>query len=105
MTKVRTVESTEIQVRLNMYQSLLVHRFADKLYIVPCAEQSGANGSYADSKDSVHSHSDHTEVELGTVDILPSRKSSSSTDSCISAHSRSGSESAGGGVMHGYSLK
>jgi len=34
----------------------------------------------------------------GTADTLPSRKSSSSTDSCVSAHSRSGSESAGGGV-------
>lgn len=34
----------------------------------------------------------------GTTDVLTSRKSSSSTDSCVSAHSRSGSESAGAGV-------
>ncbi|XP_020282156.1 uncharacterized protein LOC109853957 isoform X2 [Pseudomyrmex gracilis] len=59
------------------------------------SEQSGASGSHGDSKDSIHSHCDHRETE--TVDTLPSRKSSSSTDSCISAHSRSGSESAGGG--------
>ncbi|XP_076682004.1 uncharacterized protein LOC143376057 [Andrena cerasifolii] len=61
------------------------------------SEQSGTSGSHGDSKDSIHSHSDHRDVEHGTMDILPSRKSSSSTDSCISAHSRSGSESAGGG--------
>ncbi|XP_077254558.1 uncharacterized protein LOC143893251 isoform X4 [Temnothorax americanus] len=60
-------------------------------------EQSGASGSHGDSKDSIHSHSDHRETETGTTDTLPSRKSSSSTDSCVSAHSRSGSESAGGG--------
>ncbi|TGZ32792.1 uncharacterized protein [Temnothorax longispinosus] len=68
------------------------------------SEQSGASGSHGDSKDSIHSHSDHRETETdrkrffeGTTDTLPSRKSSSSTDSCVSAHSRSGSESAGGG--------
>ncbi|KAK2586544.1 hypothetical protein KPH14_011435 [Odynerus spinipes] len=62
------------------------------------SEQSVASGSgYGDSKDSIHSHSDHRENELGTAETLPSRKSSSSTDSCVSAHSRSGSESAGGG--------
>ncbi|XP_014483529.1 PREDICTED: uncharacterized protein LOC106749017 isoform X2 [Dinoponera quadriceps] len=61
------------------------------------SEQSGASGSHGDSKDSIHSHCDHREIETGTADTLPSRKSSSSTDSCISAHSRSGSESAGGG--------
>ncbi|KYM93482.1 hypothetical protein ALC62_15840 [Cyphomyrmex costatus] len=61
------------------------------------SEQSGASGSHGDSKDSIHSHCDHRETEAGTADTLPSRKSSSSTDSCISAHSRSGSESAGGG--------
>ncbi|KAG7211174.1 hypothetical protein KM043_010495 [Ampulex compressa] len=61
-------------------------------------EQSGTSGSgHGDSKDSIHSHGDHKELELGTVDTLPSRKSSSSTDSCVSAHSRSGSESTGGG--------
>lgn len=31
----------------------------------------------------------------GVNDLLPSRKSSSSTDSCLSGNSRSGSESAG----------
>ncbi|KOX78439.1 hypothetical protein WN51_07846 [Melipona quadrifasciata] len=62
------------------------------------SEQSGTSGtSHGDSRDSIYSHSDHREAELGTVDTLPSRKSSTSTDSCISAHSRSGSESAGGG--------
>ncbi|XP_012530248.1 uncharacterized protein LOC105833230 isoform X1 [Monomorium pharaonis] len=61
------------------------------------SEQSGASGSHGDSKDSIHSHCDHRETETGTADTLPSRKSSSSTDSCVSAHSRSGSESAGGG--------
>ncbi|KYN26935.1 hypothetical protein ALC57_03276 [Trachymyrmex cornetzi] len=61
------------------------------------SEQSGASGSHGDSKDSIHSHCDHRETEAGTADTLPSRKSSSSTDSCVSAHSRSGSESAGGG--------
>ncbi|KAL0118351.1 hypothetical protein PUN28_009177 [Cardiocondyla obscurior] len=61
------------------------------------SEQSGASGSHGDSKDSIHSHCDHREIEAGTADTLPSRKSSSSTDSCLSAHSRSGSESAGGG--------
>ncbi|XP_072743822.1 uncharacterized protein [Anoplolepis gracilipes] len=61
------------------------------------SEQSGASGSHGDSKDSIHSHCDHRETETGTADTLPSRKSSSSTDSCLSAHSRSGSESAGGG--------
>ncbi|XP_067216440.1 uncharacterized protein [Linepithema humile] len=59
------------------------------------SEQSGASGSHGDSKDSIHSHCDHREIE--SADTLPSRKSSSSTDSCVSAHSRSGSESAGGG--------
>ncbi|XP_018349770.1 PREDICTED: uncharacterized protein LOC108752992 isoform X2 [Trachymyrmex septentrionalis] len=59
------------------------------------SEQSGASGSHGDSKDSIHSHCDHRETEA--ADTLPSRKSSSSTDSCVSAHSRSGSESAGGG--------
>lgn len=44
-------------------------------------------------------------IFLGTIDVLASRKNSSSTDSCISAHSRSGSESAGGGVMHDYCLR
>lgn len=62
------------------------------------SEQSGASGSHGDSKDSIHSHCDHRETETGAADTLPSRKSSSSTDSCLSAHSRSGSESAGGGV-------
>ncbi|XP_014614323.1 PREDICTED: uncharacterized protein LOC106792420 isoform X1 [Polistes canadensis] len=63
------------------------------------SEQSVASGSgYGDSKDSIHSHnSDHRDNELGTTEALPSRKSSSSTDSCVSAYSRSGSESAGGG--------
>ncbi|XP_033183096.1 uncharacterized protein LOC117153297 isoform X1 [Bombus vancouverensis nearcticus] len=61
------------------------------------SEQSGTSGSHRDSKDSIHSHSDHREIEFGTVDTLSLRKSSSSTDSCISAYSRSGSESAGGG--------
>lgn len=61
------------------------------------SEQSGTSGSgHGDSKDSIHSHSDHKEAELGIIELLPSRKSSS-TDSCISVHSRSGSESAGGG--------
>ncbi|KYM83545.1 hypothetical protein ALC53_05945 [Atta colombica] len=61
------------------------------------SEQSGASGSHGDSKDSIHSHCDHREIEAGIADTLPSRKSSSSTDSCVSVHSRSGSESAGGG--------
>ncbi|XP_012279193.1 uncharacterized protein LOC105699068 [Orussus abietinus] len=65
------------------------------------SEQSGASGSSAhgDSKDSIHSQSDHShrEYDPATNDILPSRKSSSSTDSCVSVHSRSGSESAGAG--------
>ncbi|XP_051161684.1 uncharacterized protein LOC127281812 [Leptopilina boulardi] len=46
---------------------------------------------------SEHSGGDSRESDAGTTDVLPSRKSSSSTDSCISAHSRSGSESAGAG--------
>lgn len=67
-----------------------------KIYI---SEHSvGSISGHGDSKDSIHSHSDfscHRESDPGVID-LPSRKSSSSTDSCISAHSRSGSESAAG---------
>ncbi|XP_043504507.1 uncharacterized protein LOC122525652 isoform X2 [Polistes fuscatus] len=55
------------------------------------SDQSG----HRDSDQSVHSGGDHR--DSGTTEALPSRKSSSSTDSCVSAYSRSGSESAGGG--------
>ncbi|XP_008210718.1 uncharacterized protein LOC100115679 [Nasonia vitripennis] len=63
------------------------------------SEHSGGSGSaHGDSKDSIHSHhsdySCHRESDPGVVDLLSSRKNSSSTDSCLSAHSRSGSESA-----------
>ncbi|XP_043461406.1 uncharacterized protein LOC122497997 isoform X2 [Leptopilina heterotoma] len=54
-------------------------------------EASYENSIWPDSRRMGSDHSD------GTADVLPSRKSSSSTDSCISAHSRSGSESAGAG--------
>ncbi|XP_014203614.1 uncharacterized protein LOC106635935 [Copidosoma floridanum] len=59
----------------------------------------GSGSGHGDSKDSIHSHSDyggHRESDPGPVELLQSRKNSSSTDSCISAHSRSGSESAAG---------
>ncbi|XP_015125341.2 uncharacterized protein LOC107047119 [Diachasma alloeum] len=67
------------------------------------SEHSGGSGSagHRDSKDSIQSHSDHgshRESEGGAnVDLLPSRKNSSSAESCLSANSRSGSESAGAG--------
>lgn len=67
-------------------------------------EHSGGSGSagHRDSKDSIQSHSDHgshRESEAGAnIDILSSRKNSSSAESCLSANSRSGSESAGAGV-------
>ncbi|KAJ8682119.1 hypothetical protein QAD02_017911 [Eretmocerus hayati] len=61
----------------------------------------GSGSAHGDSKDSIHSHSDyscqgHRESDPGVIDLLSSRKNSSSTDSCVSAHSRSGSESAAG---------
>ncbi|KAK0181141.1 hypothetical protein PV327_003448 [Microctonus hyperodae] len=68
------------------------------------SEQScGSASGHCDSKDSIHSHSDHSGSHKdidgagGINDTLPSRKSSSSTESCLSANSRSGSESAGAG--------
>ncbi|XP_058805478.1 uncharacterized protein LOC131672343 [Phymastichus coffea] len=57
----------------------------------------GSGSAHGDSKDSVHSHSDYGgrgESDAGALELLSSRKNSSSTDSCVSAHSRSGSESA-----------
>lgn len=70
-------------------------------------EQScGSASGHCDSKDSIHSHSDHsgshkdTDAAGSMNDALPSRKSSSSTDSCLSGNSRSGSESAGAGVNY-----
>ncbi|XP_034947379.1 uncharacterized protein [Chelonus insularis] len=61
----------------------------------------GGTVSHRGSKDRIHSyseHSSHRDVDgSGMNDALPSRRSSSSTDSCLSATSRSGSESAGAG--------
>lgn len=34
------------------------------------AEQSGASGSHGDSKDSIHSHCDHREIETGECMML-----------------------------------
>ncbi|XP_046470519.1 uncharacterized protein [Neodiprion pinetum] len=67
------------------------------------SEQSGTSGSgHRDSKDSIHSQSDQSgigqrESDAGMSEVLASRKSSSSTDSC-----RSGSE---GGVVGGESSR
>ncbi|XP_063986434.1 uncharacterized protein LOC135167303 [Diachasmimorpha longicaudata] len=67
------------------------------------SEHSGASGSagYRGSKDSIPSHSDHSshrESDASTnIDLPPSRKNSSSAESCLSVNSRSGSESAATG--------
>ncbi|XP_048515593.1 uncharacterized protein LOC105692415 [Athalia rosae] len=72
------------------------------------SEQSGTSGSgHRDSKDSIQSQSDHSgighrESDAGIGEILGSRKSSSSNDSCVSAQSRSGSE---GAVIGGESAR
>ncbi|KAF7988418.1 hypothetical protein HCN44_000991 [Aphidius gifuensis] len=65
------------------------------------SEHSGGSGNgHRDSKDSIHSHSDHgshREIETTGANDVPSRKSSSSNESCLSGNSRSGSDSAGPG--------
>ena len=68
MIRVCTAENTgtrvEIQCVIKIY---LVRYCCNKLFIIHCAEQSGTSGttSHGDSKDSIHSHSDHREAELG----------------------------------------
>ncbi|XP_044588534.1 uncharacterized protein LOC123267763 isoform X1 [Cotesia glomerata] len=62
------------------------------------------SGENRDSELSGGSASVHRDNDIsGVNDLLPSRKSSSSTDSCLSGNSRSGSESAG--VCTGESSK
>ncbi|XP_043287019.1 uncharacterized protein [Venturia canescens] len=72
------------------------HRDSEQIGDGGCGGSVGSG--HRDSKDSIHSHhSDHNcqkECESAMLDLLPSRKNSSSTDSCLSANSRSGSESA-----------
>ncbi|XP_033224031.1 uncharacterized protein LOC117177447 [Belonocnema kinseyi] len=64
--------------------------------IWPDARPTGHRDSDQSGRDSEYSGASGSDY-AGTTDVLTSRKSSSSTDSCMSAHSRSGSESAGAG--------
>lgn len=61
--KVFTVEIIEIQVKFIIH---LIESSSNMIVCFPTTEQSVASGSgYGDSKDSIHSHSDHRENELG----------------------------------------